>query len=73
MIKLTELLSEKHLTAAEKKAKEDIIKGLKKSGMEKSPKMYAIATAKAKKVVEGQGHEVSMAQNSLKAIAKAAV
>ena len=41
-------------------------------GMKKSPKMYAIATAKAKKVAEGQDHEVSMAQASLKSIIKSA-
>jgi hypothetical protein len=65
-------LAEKHLTPAELKKREDIVMGLKKSGMKKSPKMYAIATAKAKKVAEGQDHEVSMAQASLKSIIKSA-
>jgi hypothetical protein len=68
MIKLVELLDEKHLTPAELKKREEIVMGLKKSGMKKSPKMYAIATAKAKKIAEGEDHEVSMAQASLKSI-----
>ena len=52
MIKLSELLDEKHLTPAEIAKKEEIVKALKKSGMKQSPKMYAIATAKAEKVAE---------------------
>ena len=46
MIKLAELLDEKHLTPAELKKREDIVMGMKKSGMKQSPEMYAIATAK---------------------------
>lgn len=45
-------LEEKKLTTAEKNKKEEIVKSLKKSGMKKGPKMYAIATAKAEKVAE---------------------
>ena len=101
-------LAEKHLTPAELKKREDIVMGLKKSGMKKSPKMYAIATAKAmsedldpvgkedkdinndgkvdktdkylstrrkaiaKNIKEGEDHEVSMAQASLKSIIRSA-
>jgi hypothetical protein len=73
MIKLAELLDEKHLTPAELKKREEIVKGLKKSGMKQSPKMYAIATAKAEKIAEGEDHEVAMAQASLKSIIKSSV
>jgi hypothetical protein len=46
-----EVLAEKKLTTAEKNKKEDIVKGLKKSGFKKDdPATYAIATAKAKKL-----------------------
>ncbi len=46
-------LDEKKITKAEKNKKEDIVKGLKKSGFKKDdPTMYAIATAKAKKLAE---------------------
>jgi hypothetical protein len=72
MIKLAELLDEKHLTPAELKKREEIVMDLKKSGMKKSPKMYAIATANAKKMAEGEDHEVSMAQASLKSIISSA-
>lgn len=72
MIKLAELLDEKHLTPAELKKREDIVMGMKKSGMKQSPEMYAIATAKAKKIAEGEDHEVAMAQASLKSIIKSA-
>jgi hypothetical protein len=68
MIKLAELLDEKHLTPAELKKREEIVMAMKKSGMKKNPKLYDIATAQAKKVAEGQDHEVSMAQASLKSI-----
>ena len=53
-------IAEKKLTTAEKKKKEDIVKGLKKSGFkgDKSA-MYAIATAKAKKLAEVQGTELT--------------
>ena len=45
-------LSEKKLTKAEKAKKEDIVKGMKKSFKGDESAMYAIATAKAKKVAE---------------------
>jgi hypothetical protein len=73
MIKLAELLDEKHLTPAELKKREEIVKALKKSGMKQSPKMYAIATAKAEKIAEGEDHEVAMAIASLKSIIKSSV
>lgn len=44
-------LDEKTLTSAEMKKREEIVKALKRKGMEKS-KAYAIATATAKKVAE---------------------
>ena len=45
-------LDEKKLTKAEKKKKEDIVKGMKGSFKGSDEAMYAIATAKAKKVAE---------------------
>jgi hypothetical protein len=45
-------LAEKKLTKAEKAKKEDIVKGMKKSFKGDESAMYAIATAKAKKVAE---------------------
>jgi hypothetical protein len=53
MIKLTNLLNEKHLTPAEIKKKEEIVMALKKSNPKMpEPKIYAIATAKAEKIAE---------------------
>jgi hypothetical protein len=50
---IQEVLDEKKLTVKEKNKKEDIVKGLKKSGFKKDdPALYAIATAKAKKLAE---------------------
>jgi hypothetical protein len=50
---IQEVLNEKKLTKAETNKKEDIVKGLKKSGFKKDdPALYAIATAKAKKLAE---------------------
>ena len=46
------IVQEKKLTAAEKKKKEQIVKGMKKSFKGDESNMYAIATAKAKKVAE---------------------
>ena len=46
-------LDEKHLTKAEKKKQEDIVKAMAKKGAPKSAKTYAIATAQAKKLAEG--------------------
>jgi hypothetical protein len=45
-------LDEKKLTSAEKKKKEEIVKGMKKSFKGDKEDMYAIATEKAKKVAE---------------------
>ena len=45
-------LNEKKLTSAEKKKKEEIVKGMKKSFKGDKEDMYAIATSKAKKVAE---------------------
>jgi hypothetical protein len=72
MIKLAELLDEKHLTSAETKKKEDILKAMKKSGKKLTPKEYAIAASTAKRVAENMDHEVSMAQASLKSIISSA-
>ena len=47
----TEDMDEKKLTAAEKRAKEKIVKGLKKTNLDKDA-MYAIATSKAIKIAE---------------------
>jgi len=47
-----EPMMEKKLTKAEKSKKEDIVKGMKKSFKGDESAMYAIATAKAKKVAE---------------------
>ena len=45
-------MNEKKLTSAEKKKKEEIVKGMKKSFKGDKEDMYAIATSKAKKVAE---------------------
>ena len=47
-------LGEKKLTAAEKRKKEDIVKGMKKSFKGDEGAMYAIATDKAKKLAESE-------------------
>ena len=71
-------LDEKKLTTPEKNKKEDIIKGLKKSGFKKDdPAMYAIATAKAKKIAEDldvghQDDEPAMLKSDVYRIAKMA-
>lgn len=71
-------LDEKKLTKPEKNKKEDIIKGLKKSGFKKDdPAMYAIATAKAKKLAEDldvghQDDEPAMLKSDVYRIAKMA-
>jgi hypothetical protein len=52
-------VNEKKLTAAEKRKKEDIVKGMKKSFKGDKSAMYAIATAKAKKLAEVQGTELT--------------
>lgn len=53
------IVQEKKLTAAEKRKKEDIVKGMKKSFKGDKASMYAIATAKAKKLAEVQGTELT--------------
>jgi hypothetical protein len=53
------VVQEKKLTAAEKKKKEQIVKGMKKSFKGDEASMYAIATAKAKKIAEVQGTELT--------------
>ena len=45
-------MNEKKLTSAEKKKKEEIVKGMKKSFKGDKEDMYAIATSKAKKIAE---------------------
>jgi hypothetical protein len=50
-----EVLQEKKLSKAEKNKKEDIVKAMAKQGAPKDSKTYAIATAKAKKLAEGEG------------------
>jgi len=50
-----EVLQEKKLSKAEKNKKEDIVKAMAKQGALKDSKTYAIATAKAKKLAEGEG------------------
>jgi uncharacterized protein YdaT len=45
-------ISEKHLTPAEKKKEEEIVKAMAKKGAPKNAKTYAIATAQAKKLAE---------------------
>jgi hypothetical protein len=47
-----EKIDEKHLTPAEKKKKEDIVKAMKKTFKGPKPVMYAIATKKAEKIAE---------------------
>jgi hypothetical protein len=51
------VVKEKKLTAAEKKKKEDIVKGMKKSFKGDKSAMYAIATAKAKKLAENEDYD----------------
>ena len=50
--KVIKNLSEKHLTPAEKKKEEEIVKAMAKKGAPKNAKTYAIATAQAKKLAE---------------------
>lgn len=49
---VTKIITEKKLTTAEKKKKEDIVKGMKKDFKGPKSDMYAIATNKAKKLAE---------------------
>lgn len=71
-------LSEKKLTAAEMRKKEQIVKGMKKSFKGDKSDMYAIATAKAKEIAEDldvghQDDEPGMLKNELMRAAKMAV
>jgi hypothetical protein len=49
-----EELEEKHLTPAELKKKEEIVKSMKKTFKGPKPEMYAIATKQAKRLAEGK-------------------
>jgi hypothetical protein len=51
------VVKEKKLTTAEKNKKEDIVKGMKKSFKGDKSAMYAIATAKAKKLAENEDYD----------------
>jgi hypothetical protein len=62
-------LDEKKLTAAEKRKKEEIVKGMKKSFKGDEGAMYAIATAKAKKLAEDEISEAYVPDN-IKSFAK---
>ena len=62
-------LSEKKLTAAEKRKKEEIVKGMKKSFKGDEGAMYAIATSKAKKLAEDEISEAYVPDN-IKSFAK---
>lgn len=53
-----EVLSEKKLTTAEKKKKEEIVKAMAKQGAPKDAKTYAIAIAKAEKLNENEEADV---------------
>jgi hypothetical protein len=53
------VVRERALTKAEKKKKEDIVKGMKKTFKGDEAAMYAIATAKAKKIAEVKGEELT--------------
>jgi hypothetical protein len=55
-----EVLQEKKLSKAEKNKKEDIVKAMAKQGASKDSKTYAIATAKAKQLAEGEGDEATV-------------
>lgn len=50
--KISQDLAEKHLTKAEKKKEEEIVKAMAKKGAPKNTKTYAIATAQAKRLAE---------------------
>jgi len=70
---VAKIVAEKELTAAEEKKREEIVKAMKKDFKGPAPAMYAIATDKAKKVAEGEDHEVAMAQDSLDSVIRAAM
>jgi len=73
---VAKMVDEKHLTAAETKKKEEIVKAMKKDFKGPAAAMYAIATDKAKKLAEdglNEDYEVAMAQDSLDSIIRAAM
>jgi hypothetical protein len=78
---IRQTVNEKKLTTAEKRKKEDIVKGMKKGGFKgDKAAMYAIATSKAKKLAENEdldiGHqddEPNMLKADLYRIAKYAI
>ena len=57
---IEEVIREKKLTKAEINKKEDIVKAMKGTTKLPEPAMYAIATAKAKKLAEGEGKMSAM-------------
>jgi hypothetical protein len=57
---IRKVVKEKKLTTAEKNKKEDIVKGMKKSFKGDKSAMYAIATAKAKKLAEDENPEIDI-------------
>jgi predicted nucleic acid-binding Zn-ribbon protein len=67
------VVKERALTGAEERKKEQIVKGMKKFFKGDESDMYAIATDRAKKLKEGEDHEVSMAISSLEAIAESII
>ena len=73
---VAKIVAEKHLTPAETKKKEEIVKAMKKDFKGPAAAMYAIATDKAKKLAEdglNEDYEVAMAQDSLDSIIRAAM
>lgn len=61
---VAKLVAEKKLTAAEKKKKEDIVMGMKKTFKGDKAAMYAIATDKAKKLAEDDINEARVSQDN---------
>ena len=73
---IAKVVAEKHLTPAEMKKKEEIVKAMKGTFKGPAPAMYAIATKKAEKLAEddlNEDYEVAMAQDSLDSIIRAAM
>jgi hypothetical protein len=73
---VAKIVAEKHLTPAEMKKKEEIVKAMKGTFKGPAPAMYAIATKKAEKLAEdnlNEDYEVAMAQDSLDSIIRAAM
>jgi len=73
---VAKIVAEKHLTPAEMKKREEIVKAMKATFKGPAPAMYAIATKKAEKLAEddlNEDYEVAMAQDSLDSIIRAAM